>query len=180
MEPTTTIPTTRSRTSRRRPAPEVQRPPEAHPAAEVPPSPPAAGAPAPALAVPDPAPPAPISAPAATTTEVPTPKPPPPLVEVAAAPSIPSILPLPGSPFHQHDVVQVLDRSSRHYGQFFMVGDVRYNKVHGYYLTEGLHKDYITVDIQYCLFIGSPKAGSGAVRSAQPCSPKWLADRGGS
>ena len=80
---------------------------------------------------------------------------------------------LPNSPFHRHDVVQVLDVTSRHYGQFFMVGDVLHNKVHGYHLTQGMKKEYITVDAQNCWYIGSAK-----VRSAQPCSPKWIADAG--
>lgn len=57
-----------------------------------------------------------------------------------------------------------------------MVGDHILNKVHGYYLVEGGKKEYITVDLQHCLFIGRPIAGSGGVRSTQPCSPKWIAD----
>lgn len=57
-----------------------------------------------------------------------------------------------------------------------MVGDHILNKVHGYYLVEGMKKEYITVDLQQCLFIGRQTPGSGAVRSSQPCSPKWISD----
>lgn len=79
--------------------------------------------------------------------------------------------PLEHSPFRKHDVVQVLDLNSRHYGQFFMVGDVLRGKVHGYYLTPGRHVEYVTVEQAYCWFIGSSK-----VRSPLPCSPKWISD----
>src|SRR5262245_29681671 len=30
----------------------------------------------------------------------------------------------PSAPFQKHDVVQILDQTSRHYGGFFIVGDV--------------------------------------------------------
>lgn len=87
---------------------------------------------------------------------------------------------LPNSPFRRHDVVQVIDIGSRHFGMFFMVGDHYHNKVHGYYMQPGLHKEYITIEAHHCLYIGRPETGSKAVRSSQPCSPKWIADRGAS
>ena len=75
---------------------------------------------------------------------------PPAAVSIAAAPSLPPAPPaaeptLPNSPFRRHDVVQVLDMSSRHYGQFFMVGDVQHRKVHGYCMMPGGHKEFITI-----------------------------------
>lgn len=128
----------------------------------------------PVPAVPEPVP---ISAPVAAIPEVPT-TPPPVVSQAVAAPSFTPSLPpqeptLPNSPFRRHDVVQVLDTTSRHYGQFFMVGDVRHNKVHGYYLMPGSKKEHITVDLQHCWYVGAAK-----VRSATPCSPKWLSDGG--
>lgn len=166
-----TIPTKRS--SRRRqslPSPEAEK-------APVPEGTPAAGAsPAPTVpepAVPEPAavePPTPV---VAARPHVLMPLQPPPPAQPTEEP------PIPNSPFHRHDVVQVLDVNSRHYGLLFMVGDVHNRKVHGYHLTAGLHKEYVTVEIQHCLFIGRQTRGSKMVRSAQPCSPKWVSDRGG-
>lgn len=143
--------------------------------------------------------PIPISAPAATVPEVPTQLPPadsdspavaaapslpappvpaPPIVilrEPGAqlpAPAVPVAEPtLPNSPFRRHDVVQVLDMASRHYGQFFMVGDAQNRKVHGYLMTAGGHKEFVTIEQQHCWYIGSAK-----IRSATPCSPKWISD----
>ena len=101
---------------------------------------------------------------------------PPAAVSIAAAPSLPPAPPaaeptLPNSPFRRHDVVQVLDMSSRHYGQFFMVGDVQHRKVHGYCMMPGGHKEFITIELQHCWYIGSAK-----IRSATPVSPKWISD----
>ena len=176
MAETTDIPIKRS--SRRRPtsppsAPEGQEPSAVSQATTVEVPPPPVPIPVVPLASPAVAPEtgalAPVNAPAAAAPQpqpaMPPPAPPQP-PELAAT--------LPNSPFHLHDVVQVLDRSSRHYGQFFMVGDVVRNKVHGYYLTEGLKKEHITIELQHCWYIGSAK-----IRSANPCSPKWHADRGG-
>jgi hypothetical protein len=78
---------------------------------------------------------------------------------------------LPNSPFSRHDVVQITDPTSRHYGQFFIVGDVQFHKVHGYYMAPGLQKEHVTIDHHHCFYIGSAK-----VRSANPCSPKWISD----
>ena len=90
---------------------------------------------------------------------------------IVAAPPVPEPS-LPNSPFKLHDVVQITDKSSRHYGQFFTVGDVSRNKVHGYYMMEGMKKDYVTIEMQHCFYIGTAK-----VRSANPASPKWLSDK---
>lgn len=176
MPDITDVPTKRS--SRRRPssAPEAQETTaaDAH-AAVVPP-----------VAVPEPET---ISAPAAIP-EVPATIPPA-VVSVAAAPSprpavilrepgtAPATQPatppaeptLPNSPFRRHDVVQVLDTSSRHYGQFFSVGDVQHKKVHGYCMMPGGHKEFITIELAHCWYIGSAK-----IRSATPVSPKWISD----
>jgi hypothetical protein len=81
--------------------------------------------------------------------------------------------PIPNSPFHQHDVVQILDPVSRHYGGFFIVGDMVRDRVHGYFLAEGRQKQFVTIELRYCWFIGSAK-----VRSPLPCSAKWIADYG--
>lgn len=76
-----------------------------------------------------------------------------------------------GSPFRRHDVVQILDPESRHYGGVLIVGDVLRDKVHGYFFTEGRHRDYITINIKYCWYLGTSRA-----RAMNACSPKWIAD----
>lgn len=86
----------------------------------------------------------------------------------------PAGMPLGNSPFHQHDVVQILDETSRHYGGFLIIGDVLGNRVHGYCVSEGRKQDYITVPLNLCWYIGRAK-----MRSKTPCSPKWISDRGG-
>lgn len=173
MTMTDTPPTKRS--SRRRP---IQPAPGQEPLTE--------GSTTPAVGVPPTIPTTIISAPAAAVPEVPTlPPADSDSIAVAAAPSflrdpgaqppapaIPVANPtLPNSQFHRHDVVQVLDMASRHYGQFFTVGDVQNRKVHGYLMTAGGHKEFITIEQQHCWFIGSAK-----IRSATPCSPKWISD----
>lgn len=77
-----------------------------------------------------------------------------------------------GSQLRRHDVVQVTDQTSRLYGMFFIVGDVRHNKVHGYYIAEGRSKNFVTVPLELVRAVG----GKALVRSSTPCSPKWIAD----
>jgi hypothetical protein len=56
---------------------------------------------------------------------------------VSPAPQVVTQEPLLGnSPFHRYDVVQVLDTTSRQFGQFFVVGDAHRGRVHGYYLMD--------------------------------------------
>lgn len=81
--------------------------------------------------------------------------------------------PIPNSPFHQHDVVQIQDPVSRHYGGFFAVGDVFRERVHGYFMAEGRQKQFVTIELRYCWFIGTAK-----IRSQAPCSPHWVSERG--
>lgn len=81
------------------------------------------------------------------------------------------LIPFPNSKLCRHDVVQVVDKDNRHWGQFIIVGDVLRGRVHGFYLTEGRKKEFITVDEVHCHFVGKSK-----VRSQQPCSPKWISD----
>ena len=95
--------------------------------------------------------------------------PPPPFVEEIEPADVPS---LQGSGLRPHDVVQVIDPGSRLYGAFFAVGDVRHGKVHGYYMTEGRAKQFITVAVNMV----HPVTKGAKVRSANPCSPKWLSD----
>lgn len=78
---------------------------------------------------------------------------------------------IPGTTLRKHDVVQIIDPKSRHYGQFIMVGDMTRGKVHGYYMCEGHHKEFVTVDAVYCWHVGSAK-----VRAQVCCSPKWISD----
>ena len=106
---------------------------------------------------------------------------PPPVLKPApaAAPSFPPQPPpqppladeLPGSPFKRHDVVQILDRNSRLYGAFFIIGDVLRGRAHGYFLSEGLKKEFVTVEVAHCWYVGSSK-----VRSQVSCSAKWISD----
>jgi hypothetical protein len=132
-------------------------------------------------ATPDPAPD--MAQPTVAIPFVTPPPPPPPFVLREQAPARPGVagpqsppgdknLELPGSPFHKHDVVQVVDPKHSFYGLFFVVGDVLRDKVHGYHMVEGHgRKEYITVDMSAVYYIGSSK-----VRSQNPCSPKWIAD----
>ena len=71
-----------------------------------------------------------------------------------------------GSPFRRYDVVQILDPDSRNYGGFLIVGDVMGDKVHGYFLTEGRQRQFVTVRIQFCWHLGTSR-----VRLLNPCSP---------
>lgn len=81
------------------------------------------------------------------------------------------LIPLIGTPFHVADVVQVKDPQSRHYGQFFTLGDIRHGKAHGFYMLEGTKKEFVTVPMEAIHFIGRAK-----VRARVACSPKWIAD----
>ena len=91
------------------------------------------------------------------------PPPPPPPTE--------TVVSIPGSPFHLDDVVQVIDQGSRHYGQLFIIGDVKNGKAHGFYIAEGGKKEFITVPEGSVFYIGRPK-----VRAKVATSPKWISD----
>ena len=137
------------RTSRLRPTPPAETEPDTDTQA-------AAATPS-TIAAPEPAEPEPLP----TAVPAPLPAVAPPAVLGAAAPS----------PFKRHDVVQILDTTSRNYGGFFVVGDVLRDQVHGYLMAEGRKKEFVTVRIPNCWYIGTAK-----VRSQNPCSPKWIAD----
>lgn len=77
----------------------------------------------------------------------------------------------PGTEFSRFDVVQILDKDSRLYGMFLVIGDIVAGKVHGYYFVEGKLRQFATVDIQHCW-----PCGTSRVRFANPCSPKWISD----
>ena len=81
------------------------------------------------------------------------------------------LIPILGTPFHVCDVVQVNDQQSRHYGQFFTLGDIKHGKAHGFYIQEGTKKEFITVPVEAIHFIGRAK-----VRARVACSTKWIAD----
>lgn len=100
----------------------------------------------------------------------PPPAPPKPVEEIEKEHSAPKTLG--GSGLSQHDVVQIIDPQSRLYGGFMAVGDVRNNKVHGYYVAEGRAKHFVTIP----LGMVHPIGGQAKVRSSNPCSPKWLSD----
>lgn len=76
------------------------------------------------------------------------------------------------SPLKLHDVVQIIDPQSRIYGAYFTVGDVRNGRVHGYYISEGRAKSFVTIPVNMVHRVG----GQAKVRSSNPCSPKWLSD----
>lgn len=117
-------------------------------------------------------PPAPDAVQADTQVAAPEPEPEPSSVPLVtpAVPASPTPLP---EPIKKHDVVQVIDTTSRHYGGFFVVGDVIRDQVHGYLVSEGRKKEYVTVRLRDCWYIGTAK-----IRSQTPCSPKWLSDWG--
>lgn len=99
---------------------------------------------------------------------------PPPTIEEVAAVQQQSPVEDPqiaGTPFRMNDVVQVNDPSSRHYGCFFVVADARHGKLHGWYMMEGLKKEFLTVPFGTVHYIGSAK-----VRTRVGTSPKWQSD----
>lgn len=77
----------------------------------------------------------------------------------------------PNTDLSRFDAVQVINAQNRHYGLIFAVGDVRFGKVHGYFIAEGRNKQYVTIDLSDCHRIGESK-----IRTTTPCSPKWTSD----
>ena len=75
----------------------------------------------------------------------------------------------PPTSLRHYDVVQVFDNQSNHYGVIFQVGDVRGQKVHGYYLQPRGEKVYVTFDMPQLRLIGTAR-----VRSKAACSAKWV------
>lgn len=105
---------------------------------------------------------------------------PPPVPVAVIEPPLPRIEEVEPAPIHcignsnlyQHDVVQIIDPASRLFGLLFAVGDVKKGRVHGYYLTEGRQKQFVTINLDMVYRVG----GLAKVRSATPNSPKWLSD----
>lgn len=91
----------------------------------------------------------------------------------APPPAQPPGLILAGCKFQRFDAVQIVNQGLRTYGLFFIVADFRQGKVHGFHLTEGSKKEFITVAESDCAYVGASR-----VRSNNPCSPKWLSDAG--
>jgi hypothetical protein len=73
--------------------------------------------------------------------------------------------------FKPFDVVQVYSKEHRHYGVLFQVGDVKGGSVHGYILSEGGKREFITVKAGELHLIGESR-----VRLKVPCSGQWLAE----
>lgn len=105
---------------------------------------------------------------------IPEPPPPPTPPASAASASDPPLQPIVGTPFHVDDVVQVVDRQSRHCGIFFTLGDVKNGKAHGYRMEPGQKKEFITEPVSGLLFIKS--ATKGQVVAREKVSPKWHSD----
>lgn len=66
--------------------------------------------------------------------------------------------------------MQVINKDNKHFAMSFIVGDIRNNRVHGFYF-HNRSREYITVNVDEVARIGPSK-----VRSKEPCSHKWLAD----
>lgn len=103
--------------------------------------------------------------------------PPPPAPQII--PDIPDTPPVPEPEqetrkLQRHDVVQVSAMTeTRLPGVCFVIGDVKGTKVHGYHFTGGGQKEYVTVPLADCLYIGASH-----VRAQTPVSPKWASDYG--
>lgn len=72
------------------------------------------------------------------------------------------------------DLAQVTKADSPSFGIVFVVGEIKNGKVHGYYLTQGPTKVFVTVNAAECEYVGSLPEGIGLVRSKTPCSEQWL------
>lgn len=76
-----------------------------------------------------------------------------------------------------NDVVQIVSRESRLYGMTFIVGDVKGDKVHGFYLMPGGRKEYVTVSMaDLTNDKGLAVIGITRVKSLTPVSEKWKQD----
>lgn len=67
-----------------------------------------------------------------------------------------------------HDVVQVYNQTSSFYGVLFQIGDIQKGKAHGFYMLPGGRKEFATVGVDECRFIGESR-----VRSKEPTSQQW-------
>lgn len=83
----------------------------------------------------------------------------------------PGRVPIVGTDFCKHDVVQVIDATSRLLGVFFILGDIKRGKAHGYYMLEGQKKEFVTVPVQHIWHIGTAK-----IRAQTVVSEKWKSD----
>lgn len=73
--------------------------------------------------------------------------------------------------FAKYDVVQINNPEHINYGMFFIVGDSRNGKLHGFAISDHRKKEYLTVPEKDCHRIGVSK-----VRSTKTCSDKWISD----
>lgn len=94
---------------------------------------------------------------------------------VTEQPEKPPVTPI-KQPLQPWDVAQVNKQESPHFGVIFVVGDVKAGKVHGYYLSQGANKLFVTAKTSECEYVGSLPEGIGLVRSRTPCSEQWLKD----
>jgi len=73
-----------------------------------------------------------------------------------------------------YDVVQVINSKSKYYGVLFIVGDMVDTTIHGFYVTPGGGREFVTVDISE---IKTDKAcgimGEAIVKARNPCSEEW-------
>lgn len=115
--------------------------------------------------------------------EAPDPFPTTPLPSVMEAPpwlehpfkAIPSVKPT--ESIQPNDIVQIVSRESRLYGMTFIVGDVKGDKVHGFYLMPGGRKEYVTVSMaDLTNDKGLAVIGITRVKSLTPVSEKWKQD----
>jgi hypothetical protein len=97
------------------------------------------------------------------------PEPPPAAPIIAPTPEVPK--PPPDAPPWLHNVVQVIDRESRHWGVLFQLGDIKDGKAHGYRIKEGGGREFFTVGANQIHTIGESK-----VRLKRPCSDQWMGE----
>jgi hypothetical protein len=79
--------------------------------------------------------------------------------------------PLPVTP-QIHDVVQVNNPNSEHFGVLFQIGDINEGKLHGFIMHTGGRKEFVTVGVGEVIVVGIAR-----MRSKQPVSEQWAAMR---
>lgn len=83
------------------------------------------------------------------------------------APAQPSVVPFNGV-VEIHDVVQVTSRESRYYGVLFQVGDMTSEEVHGFYISPGGTKTWVTESVD-----SVTRIGTSVTRAHKSVSPEW-------
>lgn len=69
----------------------------------------------------------------------------------------------------KHAVVQVVVSDDIAFGALFQVGDVKDDKVHGFFVIPGEPKQFITTKLANVKLVGKAHIGSHS-----PCSPEWI------